>query len=1703
MKTMTTSRPLSRARAPRPHRLALALAASSLLTLPQVGAQVLPSGPAVAAGQAQIAVNGGNMTVTNAANTILNWNSFSIGAANAVRFQQPNAASQVLNRVTGNDPSSILGQLSSNGKVWLLNPNGVLFGQGARIDVGGLVTSTLRLNDADWLAGRYAFSAGALGATVVNQGELRSTLGGRVVLLGGSVRNEGLIDAPGGQVLLAAGDSMELIDTGAPNLTVRLTASQGEALNLGTLRASGGRIDVHAAVVNQRGLVQADALSAGPGGEIVLQASTGRLSLADGSATSATAVAGQGGSVKLLGREVGLFGNARVDASGASGGGQVRVGGGLQGQDTRVPNADAVYFGRDAQIKADATVQGDGGRVILWSDHATRAFGSLSARGGAQGGDGGFIETSGGWLDARPLVVDVGAAQGTAGQWLLDPYNITISDSESDYGYDASFTATADSAQINTATIAAALNAGTNVTVSTGGGGTQAGTINMDTAHIAVTGANPGSLTLSADAGIILYGSSISSSGGAMPVSVLAGRSGTGSITLQNTSIRTAGGNLLLGGYSTGLNPDGGSFDNAAATGVWIRDFSVLDASTGRLEINSAASGQQSAAIYVGNGNSRFTGSDIVLRGYSADASGVVISDVTMVASHGIDIQGRGAGTGVRISSAEYLTLLSVAPSRVDSTAALALTGRSDGTAQGVLVRSAPNLAGYTSQIRVTNGAAMRIRGANAATQASVDTAAVALQKDVASVASDILLYSDASGGPISVSTFGANASNSISLEKGTVTAEASTVTMDTPLWLFMDRADIRAGGQIDLRAGGISMVGSTVSSSASGEAIWLRGAGALRPGIDSFSNVDSDGNDNPDALSAPNGRWIVWGYSVLPQSAFDFHDGGLRYDFKRYGVTDVGSWAADGGNGFVFSAGQTASVSLSTLDKAYDGSAAAQLSGGSAAGVVGDNGSLRPNATAGFADKNAGTGKTVSLTSADPFAMFDSQGKPVYGYTFTGTGSATITRAQLMATQIAAQDKVYDATTRATVSVSAITGLIGNETVVVNTQAAFGDKNVGTGKTLSSVQFSLADGSNGGLASNYVFNAPDVSYRADITPLLISISGLAAANKVYDASTGASITGNARVTPLAGDQLTLSGTGAGQFSDKNVGTAKSVALTGLSLGGADAGNYILQPVSLQADITPAPLLYVADATTRIVGTALTGLGGQVSGFVGGESLATATTGTLQFSGAPSATTVGTHAIQGSGLSAQNYQFNQAVDNAQALQLLASPTDGGGASADTSVHAAVQTLQLPVPPRSPLISGLADLSSALPQSSVGSSATPAPASTSTTASTPEATKASASTAASSSEPATASPATSTPKPASASDFGSVRLGNLSLGDLQGLLDARDRYKKTVFAESISKLEQDPSLADMKPCTSLGAAAAGGCMITEALKAQAQAEGAAVVTPTPAPSAAAAAPVPPPAPRFLSKRRVQTASLPQIERKVALLIGVNRYADASIPPLANAVGDAQALGRLFESKLGYETLLVEDASKATVVAALNRLALELGPRDSVLVYYAGHGELIESTGQGYWQLTDSDAKKPETWLSNADIARLVQQIGASQVALISDSCFSGSLAEGERIRATPGQLDAGQLLTHKAVVAMSSGGNEPVFDAGKGGHSPFAWSLMQSLGQVANWQPGGNVFERVRFAVARELPQRPRYSAAAGHQRGGDYLFEQRQLAQRN
>ena len=273
-----------RSAAIRPTATALAVAACFSGSL----AIANPVNPTMVSGSASFNQAGNILNVTNSHNAIINWGSFSIGVNELTRFIQPSALSAVLNRVVGQDPSAILGALQSNGRVFLINPNGITFGAGAQIDVAGLVASTLKLSDNDFLNNNLRFTDGAGAGSVVNQG---SITGGSVYLVGNAVRNEGAITTtPGGEVVLAAGNSVELVNPGTPNLRVEIVAPDNEARNLGTISAEAGRIGIYAGLIRQGGVINADSAVAS-GGRILLK-STRSTALEEGSVTSAKGTSG-------------------------------------------------------------------------------------------------------------------------------------------------------------------------------------------------------------------------------------------------------------------------------------------------------------------------------------------------------------------------------------------------------------------------------------------------------------------------------------------------------------------------------------------------------------------------------------------------------------------------------------------------------------------------------------------------------------------------------------------------------------------------------------------------------------------------------------------------------------------------------------------------------------------------------------------------------------------------------------------------------------------------------------------------------------------------------------------------------------------------------------------------------------------------------------------------------------------------------------------------------------------------------------------------------------------------------------------------------------------------------------------------------------------------------------------------------------------
>ena len=383
-----------------------------------------PTGMSVVAGQATAQTMGNLMQITNTPGAILNWQQFNIDVGQTTQFIQQNAASQVFNRVTGGDVSQILGTLQSNGQVFLINPAGVFFGQGAVVDTAGFLASTLAASDTDLLNGHLRFndSTGTAG-NIVNQGSLTTHSGGSIVLLAPSIENSGIIHADG-EVLLAAGHSVTIVDMKHPTIGLTVASKSGDkAVNLGQIISKNASLFSH--LVQNSGVVEATGAQLGEGGVIRFIAQGDALV---GGQVLAESTQGQGGEIDITGERVAVLSGARISADGATGGGTVHVGGGWKGQDATLANAQQTVVQANTQISANATANGNGGEVVVWADGHTAVDSEVQAKGGALGGNGGRVETSGKQSLAVNVAANTSAAKGEAGQWLIDPANLTIVD---------------------------------------------------------------------------------------------------------------------------------------------------------------------------------------------------------------------------------------------------------------------------------------------------------------------------------------------------------------------------------------------------------------------------------------------------------------------------------------------------------------------------------------------------------------------------------------------------------------------------------------------------------------------------------------------------------------------------------------------------------------------------------------------------------------------------------------------------------------------------------------------------------------------------------------------------------------------------------------------------------------------------------------------------------------------------------------------------------------------------------------------------------------------------------------------------------------------------------------------------------------------------------------------------------------------------
>ena len=561
-----------------------------------------PTAGKVIAGQATINALSSTSTLIrqSSGKAIITWSGFSISAGASVIFQQPGPGSIVLNRVTGGVISNLMGTLSANGQVWLVNPAGIVVGSGAHINVAGLLLSTADLSNGNFLSGNYNFNIpGNPGAAVVNHGQIVAASGGSVVLGAPQVTNDGLVEAELGTVVVAGAKTFAVDFAGDNLLSFAITGpvtqvAQGTGAlvaNGGTLAAQGGRVLLTASaakgvldnVINVSGIVEATSASVGANGQIVLSGSGGAVTVSGTLDASGKGAGQTGGTVEVLGDRVNLAAGAKIDVSGDAGGGTALVGGNFHGAGPQA-NAAITTVAAGATIDADAITSGNGGRVAVWSEDATDFAGSITARGGAEGGNGGYVETSGQLELAFTGSVDLRAPHGQMGMLLLDPQDLDIVNDEQ--------TPEAGASSILDTTLEGALANG-NVTLATNNSsGSQSGDIAVATNITWVSGT---SLTLEAyrnitlDAGVTIANTSSSSGAG---------------LVLRADSIGTGTGTVIF--------DDGAEINFANSAGTVAIYYNPVSNPAGSL-VNSTSYVAGSGTAGYSGGSPGYAGGEVLL----------------------------------------------------------------------------------------------------------------------------------------------------------------------------------------------------------------------------------------------------------------------------------------------------------------------------------------------------------------------------------------------------------------------------------------------------------------------------------------------------------------------------------------------------------------------------------------------------------------------------------------------------------------------------------------------------------------------------------------------------------------------------------------------------------------------------------------------------------------------------------------------------------------------------------------------------------------------------------------------------------------------------------------------------------------------------------------------------------------------------------
>lgn len=1180
-----------------------------------------PIGGVAVQGQATIVNSGNQLTVTtqNGVGTnhsAINWQSFSIPLGSSTRIEQPNAASMSINRVVTNTPSALFGTLSSNGKVVLVNQAGIAVGAGAQVDTAGFTASAVGMADQDALSGRLRFGGVGLtdttGALTV-QGNIIAR-GGDVVLIAPSIElaKSAVVEAQGGSVMLAAGRSVEVTGRGLEGISMQVQAPADQAINLGTLK--GDAVAIFAGTLKHSGVIQATQASM-DGGKVVLKAA-GDAYVEGAGAITATSATGKGGSVSVLGNRVAVIDRAQIDASGATGGGTVLVGGDYQGKNPDVQNAFMTHVGQDASLKADATANGNGGKVIVWSDDTTRAYGRISARGGAKGGNGGFVETSGKrYLDVANAYPDVRAPQGKAGSWLLDPEDVTITSSTANITAAPLFQPVAANTTTNldAATLSAYLVSFGDVTVDTTGqnnsGTATQGSILVDAPIIPIL-TSPRTLTLKAHNDIIVtFAGSIAATGNKLNVVFTADQdvSSAGAVSIDTSSV--------------GVKTNGGDF---TAKGVGITINAPIDVGTGTVSLTRTGSG---SLVQSGTG---FPG---VITASQLEVIGGVTDPISLLSANAIGtlaVKANGAFT-FNNSGSSALTIGTVATSvgvNASSSGDVTITHSGGGALTVSQPIFAANVAltssgGISVGNNVTASGTLGLTTTNTNINQTAGAIVVTNASTVSAGSGDILLQSTGtndfsnislSGGSVQVKD--TNAMNVTSLTSGV--NKKVVLVANGALTLPLTAIDT---GTNDLEIGSGTLL--KTEADLSGTNIKL----VSPAGVDVEFNVTATGTLNMDATSGSvmlNNSTGIGVITVTGATTVNAGAGNVELapglgsaDFSSIAATASGSVAIKDVNALVLNGVSGTGVTITT------GGALSQ-----AAGVISTSGTLNTTTVGGTTLTN--TNSVASLiainTGSGSFSFKNSGALSVSVNNGAGTGAVNVQTTgnlTLLNTGV-----ISDATGDAAVLVAGGNFLNPSNYNISLTNGGAKRWLIYSTNPSSNTVGALLEGGTSFQQYGATYPATTVLGGTSENGLLYSLASstataavslIGSVSKVFDGTTTALLSASNYSIGVGTDALfgnstaaTFASAGTGAYSTPNVGSGITVTSSGGTATLTFPSSKTVYGFTLGASsgaigsITPAPIVITPVSASLI---------GSVSKVYDGNLVATLTPGNFQLSG--------------------------------------------------------------------------------------------------------------------------------------------------------------------------------------------------------------------------------------------------------------------------------------------------------------------------------------------------------------------------------------------------------------------------------------------------------------------------------------------------------